>query len=147
MRKWFAWISFFVFFGLSIYTSNFPYPEHSRNPIIGFVCSLLAIISFLLVAWVYAGSKRFLIMLSMYFVYVLAFKMISDGLDDTLITLLLWLPVLFFEIPLIPVKKVFEICGFHITEDLAFYVLFAVIIVFVYTTYFVFAKNRKEEIK
>ena len=146
MKKWFAWISFFIFFGLSIYTSNFPYPEHSRNPIVGFVCSLLAIISFLVVTWVCAGSKRFLIMVSIYFAYVLAFKMIANGLDDTLITLLLWLPVLSFEIPLIPIEKVFKISGFHIKEDLAFYVLFAVIIVLVYAVYFIGKKQKKTAI-
>lgn len=146
MKKWFTWISFFIFFGLSIYTSNFPYPEHSRNPIVGFVCSLLAIISFLVVTWVCAGSKRFLIMVSIYFAYVLAFKMIANGLDDTLITLLLWLPVLSFEIPLIPIEKVFKISGFHIKEDLAFYVLFAVIIVLVYAVYFIGKKQKKTAI-
>lgn len=146
MKKWFLWVLFFCVFGLSIYTSNFPYPEHSRNPNIGFVCSLLAVISFLVVAWVYAGSKRFLIVVSIYFAYVLAFKMIANGLDDTLITLLLWLPVLLFEIPLMPVNKLFEICGFHMTEDLAFYVLFAVIIVLVYAVYFIGKKQKKTAI-
>ena len=71
MKKIISLIIFVVFYILSFCTCNFPYPEYAPNPILSFLFSLLTIISFLFVTVVYAKSKRFLLIVSAYFVIVL----------------------------------------------------------------------------
>ncbi|MBQ7936252.1 MAG: hypothetical protein IJ333_07905 [Clostridia bacterium] len=69
-------IIFLFFYIMSFITSNIPYPEYAKNPILSFMVSLLTIVSFLFVTWNFANSKKFLITISIYFICILVTSII-----------------------------------------------------------------------
>ena len=154
MKKIISLIVFAVFYILSIYTSNVPYPEYAPHPVLSFICSLLTIISFLFVTAVYAKSKKFLIIVSIYFACVFAVTTVAiilDGFNFSILTLLFSLITLSFGIAVqhfnFAIMDLFEVLNIHISNDYGFYVIFAIIAVLFYATYFISNKCRKEEIK
>ena len=144
-------VVFTVFYILSFCTCNVPYPEYAPHPALSFICSLLTIISFLLVTAVYAKSKRFLIIVSVYFVVIL---IVSIGIIFTEISslsfiyMILVLIFLSFGLPVTHIfDKVSDMLDFyniHISNDYEFYIIFAIITVLFYTTYYISKKCRKE---
>ena len=144
-------VVFTIFYILSIYTSNVPYPEYAPHPALSFICSLLTIISFLFVSAVYAKSKRFLIIVSVYFVTIL---IVSIGIIFTEISslsfiyMILVLIFLSFGLPVThffdKVSDMLDFCNIHISNDYEFYIIFAIITVLFYTTYYISKKCRKE---
>lgn len=151
MRKLISLVVFAVFYILSIYTSNVPYPEYAPHPVLSFICSLLTIISFLFVTAVYAKSKRYLIIVSAYFSIVL---IVSIGIIFTEISslsfiyMILVLIFLSFGLPVThffdKISDILDFCNIHISNDYEFYIIFAIIIALFYTTYFISKKCRKE---
>ncbi len=154
MKKIISLIIFAVFYVLSFTTCNFPYPEYAPNPILSFVFSLLTIISFLFVTAVYAKSKKFLIIVSIYFACVFAVTTVAiilDGFNFSILTLLFSLITLSFGIAVqhfeFAIMDLFEIFNIHISNNYDFFIIFAIITVLFYTTFFISKKCRKEEIK
>ena len=154
MKKKISLVIFAVFFILSIYTSNFPYPEHAPHPILSFLCSLLTIISFLFVTVVYAKSKKFLIIVSIYFACVFAITTIAiilGGFDFSFFTLFFSLITLSFGIAVqhfnFAIMDLFEVLNIHISNDHEFFIIFAIIAVLFYATYFISKKCRRDEIR
>lgn len=148
MKKIIALIVFAVFYFLSIYTSNFPYPEYAEHPLVSFIFSLLTIISFLFVTATYSRSKKFLIIVSAYFVSVLIVStvMIFNEVSSlsfvyviqSLIFLSFGLPIThFFD----GVSDVLDFYDIHISNDYEFYIIFASITVLFYATYFICNKR------
>ena len=147
-------VIFAVFYILSIYTSNFPYPEHAPHPILSFLCSLLTIISFLFVTVVYAKSKRFLLIVSAYFVSVLIVStlIIFTGVSSlSFVYIILVLIFLSFGLPVEHffdrVSDVLNFYDIHIPNNCEFYIIFAIIISLFYATYFLSKKCRKADVK
>ncbi len=148
MKK-FSWILFIAFYILSFCTCNFPYPEYAPHPILSFICSLLTIISFLFVTVVHAKSKKFLIIVSIYFAYVLAVTttaIILGGFNFSILTLLFSLITLSFGIAVqhfsFAIMDLLEIFNLHISNDFEFYIIFAIIITLFYATYFICKKCK-----
>ncbi len=147
-------VIFAVFYILSIYTSNFPYPEHAPHPILSFLCSLLTIISFLFVTVVYAKSKRFLLIVSAYFVSVLIVStlIIFTGVSSlSFVYIILVLIFLSFGLPVEHffdrVSDVLNFYDIHIPNNCEFYIIFAIMISLFYATYFLSKKCRKADVK
>ncbi len=154
MKNIISLIIFAVFYVLSFCTCNFPYPEYAKYPIVSFIFSLLTIISFLFVTAVYAKSKKFLIITSIYFACVFAVATVAiilDGFNFSILTLLFSLITLSFGIAVqhfnFAIMDLFEVLNIHISNDHEFYIIFAIIIALFYTTYFISKKCRKEDIK
>ena len=154
MKKIISLVVFAVFYVLSFCTCNFPYPEYAPNPILSFVFSLLTIISFLFVTSVYAKSKKFLIIVSIYFACVFAITTVAiilGGFDFSFFTFLFSLITLSFGIAVqhfeFAIKDLFEVLNIHISTNYDFFVIFTIITVLFYATYFISKKCRKEEIK
>ena len=154
MKKIISLIVFAVFYVLSFCTCNFPYPEYAKYPIISFIFSLMTIISFLFVTAVYAKSKKFLIIVSIYFACVFAVTTVAiilDGFNFSILTLFFSLITLSFGIAVqhcnFAIMDLLEIFNIHISNNYDFFIIFAIITVLFYTTYFISKKCRKEEIK
>ena len=154
MKKIISLIVFVVFYILSFCTCNFPYPEYAPHPALSFICSLLTIISFLLVTAVYAKSKKFLLIVSIYFACVFAVTttaIILDGFNSSISTLLFLLITLSFGIAVqhfnFAIMDLFEVLNIHISNDHEFFIIFVIIAVLFYATYFISKKCRKDEIK
>ena len=154
MKKIISLIVFVVFYILSFCTCNFPYPEYAPNPILSFVFSLLTIISFLFVTAVYAKSKKFLIIVSIYFACVFAVTTVAiilDGFNFSILTLLFSLITLSFGIAVqhfnFAIMDLFEVLNIHISNDHEFFIIFAIIAVLFYATYFISKKCRRDEIR
>jgi len=149
MKKIISLVVFAVFYVLSIYTSNVPYPEYAPHPVLSFICSLLTIISFLFVTAVCAKSKRYLIIVSAYFVIIL---IVSIGIIFTEISSLSFIymiSVLIFLSFGLPVTHFFDkvsdmldFCNIHISNDYEFFIIFAIIISLFYATYIICNKHR-----
>lgn len=145
-------VVFGVFYILSIYTSNVPYPEYAPYPILSFVCSLLTIISFLFVTAVCAKSIRYLIIVSAYFVIVLIVSILiifTEVSSLSFVYMILVLIFLSFGLPVThffdKVSDILDFCNIHISNDYEFYIIFAIITVLFYATYFLSKKCRKGE--
>lgn len=154
MKNIISLIIFAVFYVLSFCTCNFPYPEYAKYPIVSFIFSLLTIISFLFVTAVYAKSKKFLIITSIYFACVFTITTVAiilGGFDFSFFTLLFSLITLSFGIAVqhfeFAIRDLLGVFNIHISRDYGFYVIFAIIAVLFYATYFISNKCRKEEIK
>ena len=154
MKKIILLIVFAVFYILSFCTCNFPYPEYAPNPILSFVFSLLTIISFLCVTATYSRSKKFLIIVSAYFVCVLIVStvIISNEVSSlSFVYMILVLIFLSFGLPVTHffnrVSDVFDFCNIHISNVYEFYIIFAIITVLFYATYFISKKCRKDDMK
>ncbi|MBO5019388.1 MAG: hypothetical protein J6D52_01850 [Clostridia bacterium] len=154
MKKIISLIVFAVFYILSIYTSNFPYPEYAEHPLVSFMFSLLTIISFLFVPAAYSRSKKFLIIVSVYFVsvFIISTIMIFNEVSSLFfVYVILALIFLSFGLPITHffngVSDVLDFCNIHISNNYEFYIIYAIIIALFYTTYFISKKCRKEEIK
>ena len=144
-------VVFTVLYILSFCTCNFPYPEYAPHPVLSFICSLLTIISFLYVTAVYAKSKKFLIIVSIYFACVFTITTIAiilDGFNFSILTLLFSLITLSFGIAVqhfsFATMNLLEDLKIHISSDYAFFIIFSIIIALFYTTYFISKKCRKE---
>ncbi len=151
MKKIISLIIFSVFYVLSFSTCNFPYPEYAKYPIVSFIFSLLTIISFLFVTAVYAKSKRFLIIVSIYFACVFAVTTVAiilDGFNFSILTLLFSLIALSFGIAVqhfeFAIKDLLGVLNIHISNDYEFYIIFAIITILFYATYFICSKYKKE---
>lgn len=154
MKKKFSLVIFAIFYVLSFCTCNFPYPEYAPNPILSFLFSLLTIISFLFVTSVYAKSKKFLIIVSIYFACVFAVTTIAiilGGFDFSFFTLLFSLITLSFGIAVqhfeFAIMDLLEIFNIHISNNCGFFVIFTIITVLFYATYFISKKCRRDEIR
>ena len=154
MKKIISLIVFVVFYILSFCTCNFPYPEYAPNPILSFVFSLLTIISFLFVTAVYAKSKKFLIIVSIYFACVFAVATVAiilDGFNYSILTFLFSLIPLSFGIAVqhfeFAIMDLLEIFNIHISNNYGFFVIFTIITVLFYATYFISKKCRRDEIR
>ena len=154
MKKIISLIVFVVFYILSFCTCNFPYPEYAKYPIVSFIFSLLTIISFLFVTAVYAKSKKFLIITSIYFACVFTITTVAiilGGFDFSFFTLLFSLITLSFGIAVqhfeFAIRDLLGVFNIHISRDYGFYIIFAIIAVLFYATYFISKKCRKEDIK
>ncbi len=154
MKKIISLIVFVIFYILSFCTCNFPYPEYAPNPIFSFVCSLLTIISFLFVTAVYAKSKKFLIIVSIYFACVFAITTVAiilGGFKFSVFTLLFSLIALSFGIAVqhfsFAIMDLLEIFNIHISNNYDFFIIFAIITILFYATYLISKKCRKDEIK
>ena len=154
MKKIISLIIFAIFYVLSFCTCNFPYPEYAKYPIVSFIFSLLTIISFLFVTAVYAKSKKFLIITSIYFACVFAVTTVAiilDGFNFSILTLLFSLITLSFGIAVqhfnFAIMDLFEVLNIHISNDYEFYIIFAIITILFYATYFISKKCRRDEIR
>ena len=154
MKKIISLVVFAVFYVLSIYTSNFPYPEYAEHPLVSFIFSLLTIISFLFVTAAYSKSKMFLIIVSAYFVSVLIVStlIIFTGVSSlSFVYIILVLIFLSFGLPVThffnEVSDVLDFCNIHISNDYEFYIIFTIITVLFYATYFISKKCRRDEIR
>ncbi len=154
MKKIISLIVFAVFYFLSIYTANFPYPEYAEHPLVSFIFSLLTIISFLFVTATYSRSKKFLIIVSAYFVSVLIVSTViifNEVSSLFFVYVILGLIFLSFGLPITHffngVSDVLNFYDIHIPNNCEFYIIFAIIIALFYTTYFISKKCRKEDIK
>ena len=150
MKNIISLIIFAVFYVLSIYTSNFPYPEYAEHPLVSFIFSLLTIISFLFVTAVYAKSKKFLIIVSIYFACVFAVTTVAiilDGFNFSILTLLFSLITLSFGIAVQPftflIVDLLEILRIDIPNNNEFYIIFVIIVALFFTTYFISRKLIK----
>lgn len=150
MLKKISLILLSVFFISSFCTYNFPYPENNQYPVLNYILSLLTLLSLFFTAAVFSKSKRFLIVSSAYFSMVLAFitaAIIFNGYDSfvMMIFLIIALP---FEILMVP----FEIDGLlealNISNDVEFFVIFAIIMLLFYGTYFISGrvKDKSSEV-
>ena len=152
MKKIISLIVFVVFYILSFCTCNLPYPEYNPHPILNFIFCLLTIISFLFVTAVYAKSKKFLIIVSIYFACVFAVTTVAiilGGFNFSILTLLFSLITLSFGIAVqhfnFAIMDLFEVLNIHISNDHEFFIIFAIITVLFYATYFISKKCRKGE--
>lgn len=153
MKKIISLIVFAVFYVLSIYTSNFPYPEYAEYPLVSFIFSLLTIISFLFVTATYSRSKKFFIIVSAYFVSVLIVSTVmifNDVPSLFFVNVILVLIFLSFGLPIEHffngVSDVLKFYDIHISNDYKFYIIFAIVTALFYATYFISKKRRKDEI-
>ena len=149
MKKIISLIIFAIFYVLSFCTCNFPYPEYAKYPIVSFIFSLLTIISFLFVTAVYAKSKKFLIITSIYFACVFAITTVAiilGGFGFSFFTLLFSLITLSFGIAVqhfnFAIMELLKILNIHISTNYDFFIVFAIIIVLFYVTYFICNKRR-----
>ena len=152
MKKIISLIVFVVFYIVSFCTCNLPYPEYNPHPILNFIFCLLTIISFLFVTAVYAKSKKFLIIVSIYFACVFAVTTVAiilGGFNFSILTLLFSLITLSFGIAVqhfnFAIMDLFEVLNIHISNDHEFFIIFAIIAVLFYATYFISKKCRKGE--
>ena len=152
MKKIISLIVFAVFYFLSIYTANFPYPEYAEHPLVSFIFSLLTIISFLFATATYSRSKRFLIIVSAYFVSVLIVSTViifNEVSSLFFVYVILVLIFLSFGLPITHffngVSDVLNFYNIHVPNDYEFYIIFAIITVLFYATYFISKKCRKGE--
>lgn len=154
MKKKISLVVFVVFYVLSFYTCNFPYPEYAKYPIVSFIFSLLTIISFLFVTAVYAKNKKFLIITSVYFACVFAVTTVAiilGGFNFSFLTLLFSLITLSFGIAVqhfsFAIMDLLKIFNIHISNNYDFFVIFTIITALFYATYFISKKCRRDEIK
>lgn len=154
MKKIISLVVFAVFYILSIYTSNFPYPEYAEHPLVSFIFSLLTIISFLFVTAAYSRSKKFLIIVSAYFVTVLIVSTViifNEVSSLFFVYVILSLIFLSFGLPVEHffngVSDVLDFYDIHISSDCEFYIIFAIIAVLFYVTCFISKKCRKDDMK
>lgn len=144
MKKTVSLIIFIAFYVLCICSSNIPYPEYANYPTLSFVISLFTILSFLFVTAFYACSKKFVIVISIYFtcVYVVSLvAVILDGLEFSNLTLPLYLIFLsyavaiqHFELAVINLLKSFNV---NVTDTCVFYIDFTILIVMIYSIYYI----------
>ena len=153
MKKIMSLIIFAVFYVLSFCTCNFPYPEYAKHPILSFIFSLLTIISFLFVTSVYAKSKKFLIIVSIYFACVFAITTVAiiiGGFNFSFLTLLFSLITLSFGIAVqhfeFAIMELLKILNIHIPTNYDFFIIFTIITVLFYSTYFICNKHRGKDI-
>ncbi len=147
MRRIISLIVFAVFYVLSFCTCNFPYPEYAKYPTISFIFSLLTAISFLFVSAFFSGSKKFLIIVSACFIWLLVSIICLVSFNGDFF---LWLiPFMVFALPLEhsfqPLYSLIDIL--NINDDYTVFICFALIVISFYMTYFISKKRRKEEIK
>lgn len=154
MKKIISLVVFAVFYILSIYTSNFPYPEYAEHPLVSFIFSLLTIISFLFVTAAYSRSKKFLIIVSAYFVTVLIVSTViifNEVSSLFFVYVILSLIFLSFGLPVThffdKMSDMLDFCNIHISNDYEFYIIFAIIAVLFYVTCFISKKCRKDDMK
>jgi len=154
MKKIISLVVFTVFYILSIYTSNFPYPEYAEYPLVSFILSLLTIVSFLFVTVAFSSSKKFLIIVSAYFVSVLIVSTVmifNDVSSLSFVYIILLLIFLSFGLPIAHffdgVSDVLDFCNIHISKYYDFYIIFAFTIALFYTTYFISKKRKRKVIK
>lgn len=152
MKKIISLIVFVVFYILSLCTCNLPYPEYNPHPILNFIFCLLTIISFLFVTAVYAKSKKFLIIVSIYFACVFAVTTVAiilGGFNFSILTLFFSLITLSFGIAVQPftflIVDLLEILGIDIPNNHEFYIIFVIIVALFFTTYFISRKLIKGE--
>jgi len=145
-------IVFAVFYVLSFCTCNFPYPEYAKYPIISFIFSLMTIISFLFVTVIYANSKKFLIITSIYLACVFVITTVAiilGGFNFSALTLLFSLITLSFGIAVqhcnFAIMDLLEILGINVPNDYEFYIIFVIIVALFFTTYFISRKLIKGE--
>ena len=85
IKKSASLIIFFAFYALSVATSHFPYLENAENPTLSFIMSALALLSFYLLAIAFCKSKKFLIIVSIFFALVTCcFTCLLFEIDDFL---------------------------------------------------------------
>ena len=154
MKKIISLIVFAAFYILSIYTANFPYPEYAEHPFVSFIFSLLTIISFLFVTAAYSRSKKFLIIVSAYFVTVLIVSTViifNEVSSLFFVYVILSLIFLSFGLPVThffdKMSDMLDFCNIHISNDYEFYIIFAIIAVLFYVTCFISKKCRKDDMK
>lgn len=140
LKKIFSLVVLTVFLISSLCTYNFPYPEFAEHPVLNYILSLLTLLSLFFTAAVFSKSKRFLIISSAYFSMVLAFitaAIIFNGYDTFVMMMIFLIIALPFEILMVP----FEINGLlealNISNDVEFFVIFAIIMLLFYGTYFI----------
>ena len=149
MLKKISLILLSVFFISSSCTYNFLYPENNQYHVLNYILSLLTLLSLFFTAAVFSKSKRFLIISSAYFSMVLAF--ITAAIifnDDSFVMMIFLIIALPFEILMVP----FEIDGLlealNISNDVEFFVIFAIIMLLFYGTYFISrrVKDKSSEV-
>ncbi len=154
MKKIVSLITFVVFYILSICTCNFLYLEYTEYPLLSFIFSLLTVISFLCVTVVFSKSKKFLMIMSVYFAIVLIITIFAITFDGfaSLPFLIYILPVLFilsFELPTTHffngINDLLKNFNIHISNDYSPFVLFTLIILLFYATYFICNKYGKKK--
>ena len=143
MKRTISLIIFITFYILSICTCNIPYPEYAKQPTLSFLISFLTILSFLFVTAFYADNKKFLIVISIYFICVFIVSLVAlilDGLEFSKLTLPLYLIFLsyavaiqHFELAVINLLKSFNA---NVTDVCVFYIDFIILIVMIYSTYY-----------
>ena len=151
IKKIASLIIFVAFYFLSIATSHFPYPENAENPTLSFIMSALALLSFYLLAITFCKSKKFLIIVSIFFALVTCcFTCLLFEIDDFLFShIILTVPVLVYSLPLghfdIVFEKLFEIINIDKGNDYIGYVHIGIVAALFYATYFISRKiaNRK----
>lgn len=142
MLKKISLILLSVFLILSLCTCNFPYPEFAEHPVLHLIFSLLTFISLLFTAAVFSKSKRFLIITSVYFSLVLAlttFAIFADGFKTFVMEALALIILIPFEM-LIPLETDKIFARLNISSDGEFFVIFAIIMLLFYATYFIARK-------
>ena len=151
MKKIISLVVFAVFYILSIYTSNFPYPEHAKQPT-ALLFSLLAILSFLCVTAIFSKSKGFLITVSAYFVIVLIVSTLILFAHLSSFSLIYGILVLIFLSFGLPIEHfiggitdLLKNLNINISNNFEFYVFFTLIIALFYSTYFISRKLIKGE--
>lgn len=151
-KKILSLIVFAAFYISNLFTGdNLIYPEYAKHPILSFLLSMLTIISFLLVTYVFFYSKKFVIIGSIYFLTVLSLVVwaIADGIELKSATVLFYLIVFSYSIPtehfsrgICKVSEWFNI-KVYATKDYMFFITFAVIVILFYTVYFIGKRKDK----
>lgn len=153
IKKIASLIIFVASYFLSIATSNFPYPEYAENPTLSFITSLLALLSFLLVTVAFCKSKKYLIVLSVFWLLVVGSVLLNifkyDYTSFIIINLVIDLPLIICALPLIhfdrAVGNLCEILNINQINDYVVLIHISVVVALFYLTYFISRKiaNRK----
>lgn len=144
---------FTIFYFSNFFTGdNLIYPEYAKRPILNCILSLLTIMVFLFLTYVFSYSKKFVVIVSIYFLAVLSLvvcAIVFDGIALKLATIPFYLILFSYAIPTEHFTRgIYEVLeGFNIktyaTNDYMFFITFAVIVILFYTVYLIGRRKGK----
>ena len=153
-------ILFVVFYILNLETSDFPSPAYSKNQFLSFVISLLALLSFLFLTFAFSQSKRYLISVSVFWVWlvgsIVLYILEIDYSSSIVIELFIHLPLLIYALPFKhfdgAIQDLLYLLNVNINKNFIDFIVLihvGIVVVLFYATYFISRKiiTRKIEDK
>lgn len=140
--RWPSMIVFFVFYITSIIVSNVPYPEYASTPVfVNIGINILTILSFLFMTFIFSGSKKFFITVTIYFAVIILSIIILMSLGGvqtgSIITFILFGLILTFWLPTIHLDINDVTDKLFSNNNISLFIILAFTVIAFYVVYFI----------